>query len=214
LSSGRRLHASLTRVVRPVVKYIGVLVHEVVTSIVSGWTPDVVLLRVLTTASTQITVSGGNLFCCVFPRILCALDSFISLCHLLSQIMIETLLHLLGSVISHVLADDLLHPNSAPFTVENSRPDSVGQPGAALAPLGVTVAVKVVGLDVDSPGYELTSSHRDMSVNFLGASSRYTCGGGHLSTFHDIVIVVHLQVVGAVWVIGVSFSSTLHGATF
>ena len=84
---------------------------------------------------------------------------------------------------------------------------------AALAPLGVAVAVEVDGLE-NSPGRdELTASHRDMSVCILGASSRYTCGGRRLRTFHDIVVVVHLQIIGAVWVIGVSFSSTLHGAT-
>ena len=86
--------------------------------------------------------------------------------------------------------------------MNNSGPDSVGQPGAVSAPLGVTVDIEILGLDVDPPGHELTSSHKDMGVNFLGASSRNTSGGGRLGTFHDVVVVVRLQVIDALWVIG------------
>ena len=77
--------------------------------------------------------------------------------------MVETVLHRLGSAVGLVLADNLLHLNSTPLTVEDSRRKPVSQPREALASLGVAVAVKVDGLDVGPPRYGLRSSHRDMS---------------------------------------------------
>ena len=98
--------------------------------------------------------------------------------------------------------------------MNNSGPDSVGRPGAASAPFGVTVYLEIVRFDVYPTGYKLTSSHRDMSVSFLRSSSRYSGGGGRLGALHDVVVIVRLQVVHALRIIGARFGSAFHSATF